>query len=376
MERKPDLGPSGQLLDQVQQRIRDAGPMLFSEFMQLALYQPGSGYYTSGRSPWGDAGDYLTAPQVHAASGICLARLASEIDAALERPDPFSLVEMGSGDGRLLAAVVATLQADYPETYSRLRVVSAEAGEVSRRQQQERVEVPPRGLTWFPDAMGLTPDLRIEGLAYSNELLDALPVERLTVRDGRLLQCVVALEGEQLVQRFGPAATGSVFEYLRDNQVVLREGQVAEVCLQVADWVKSVAAAFERGALVTIDYGHETSALYGASRPAGTLVCQHRFELTDDPLVRLGRQDITAHVDFGNLRRVGRAHGLDDGELCSLRVFLIGLGATERPSDDIRAQLALRHLLVSEIADTHKVLLQTKGIAAEAVKFGRARLDC
>lgn len=355
-------------------RIRARGSIAFSDYMATALYHPDGGYYTSGRNPWGVGGDYLTVPQVHPALGMAVARLAAELDRTLGHPDPFTLVELGSGDGRLLAATAASLNRAHPETYSRLRVVSAELGGRGRHRQRERLPSPPRGLELIENATCLPPGLGIRGMVYSNELLDAFPVERLTMRSGRLLQSHVTLDGQRLVERFVPVTSADIHEHLRFNAIRLQQHQVAEICLEVAPWVRAVARSIEQGALLTVDYGHETEALYGPSRLSGTLVCHHRYQLSDDPLRRPGEQDITAHVDFGNLRRLGHEHGLDDVELCSLRVFLIGMGMAQTQEGGLRERLRLRHLLVSEIGDTHKVLLQTKGLPAGSLRFGRARL--
>jgi SAM-dependent MidA family methyltransferase len=165
------------------------------------------------------------------------------------------------------------------------------------------------------------------------------------------------------------------------NGVRLEDGQVAEICLEVERWVDAIGQRLDAGNVLTIDYGHETRSLYDGSRRDGTLVCQREYRVHDDPFARIGEQDITAHVDFGNLRRCGRAHGWIDGELCSLRVFLVGFGALETVSSyegdegATRRHLALRHLFVSEIADTHRVLLQSRGERARRVQFGRARLE-
>jgi hypothetical protein len=130
------------------------------------------------------------------------------------------------------------------------------------------------------------------------------------------------------------------------------------------------------GGVLVVDYGHSTPTLYGASRMFGTLVAQQRFELFDDVLTHPGDRDLTAHVDFGNMQRVGERLTMRWAGRCSLRVFLIGMGATGgQEAEPLAARMALRHLLVSEIADAHSVAFLCKDLTGAAPVFGRARLD-
>lgn len=373
---KSDLGPSWTPLGrEIAARIEAHGPVRFAEFMEAALYHPELGYYASDRERWGLAGDYLTTPQVHPAVGRAIAALAAEIDGALAAPDPFTLVEYGCGDGRLLATVVDAIHREYPRLYGRLRVVAIERGGASLARLSAVLPEAPRGVRLGPSVEAPEVPDSWTGLVFSNELLDAFPVERVCRRDGAVRQSRIDRRPDGLVERFDLTPTDGVRRYLRDNEIVLRERQEAEVCLGVAPWLEGVAARLAAGAVLTIDYGHETATLYGPARPRGTLVCQRRFDLDDAPLDDVGLKDITAHVDFGNLRRIGRLHGLEDGELTSLRVFLLGMGAAAAQADDWGDRLALRHLLVSEVGDRHRLLLQTRGIPAGAVPFGRERLS-
>lgn len=371
-EPDPSWTPLG---SEIAARIAADGPIGFAEFMEAALYHPELGYYAADRRRWGPAGDYLTTPQVHPAVGFAIAALAAEIDRALGGPDPFTLVEFGCGDGQLLATVTGSLRERWPALYARLQVVAIERGTCSRRRLGELDLAPPR--RWVVAESMRDPAVpdRWRGLVLSNELLDAFPVERVTRREGRLLQSRIAVQGDRLVERFDGELSDEVARYLADNAILLEEGQEAEVCPAVAAWLEAVSARLEMGGLLTIDYGHETTTLYGPSRPRGTLVCQRRFDLDDAPLEAIGHKDITAHVDFGNLRRLGCIHGLAAAELTSLRVFLLGFGAAALEAAGWPERLALRHLLVSEVGDQHRVLLQTRGLPPGEPPFGRVRLD-
>lgn len=340
--------------------------------MEAALYDGEDGYYTAGRRIWGGDGDYLTAPGVHPALGYSVARLATEIDGALGRPDPFDLVEVGCGDGRLAAAALSTLRETASDLWSRLRVTLVDRGADARRRAAARVPTPPGGLDLRAEPDPAAGGLR--GMLYSNELLDAFPVERVRRRSGRLEQSWILARDGVLGEVFRDPPEPAVLEHLDRHGIVLREGQLAEVCLRVRPWFENVDRLLGAGGLLTIDYGHETATLYGPARPSGTLVTMRRFELGDDPLERPGERDLTAHVDFGALRRIGADRGFRAQGPCSLRVFLIGMGAAGLAAAGEAERLALRHLLVSEVGEQHKVLLQLKNLDPAAVPFGRERL--
>lgn len=352
--------------------------MTFREFMERALYEPGRGYYARSRSPWSEAGDFVTAPQVDAAFGEAVARMAAECDAALGAPERFDLVEIGGGDGALLADVCDALARAHPALYERLRVTGIEQGEASRERQRARLAghlERVRLVDGFDAASsGWT------GLVFSNELLDALPVHRVIWREGRLHELFVDWRDDAFVERAAPPSTEALAEYLNDNGIELSEGQIAEICLAVRPWVAELARRIESGYLLTVDYGADTPALYGPGRPHGSLVCQHRYRLSASPYVRVGEQDITAHVDLGHLRRCGETVGLRFGGIVGLAGFLLGFGAadglTEKPADNggdaVRRRLGLRHLLFTEIGDAHRAVLQHKG--APRIRFGLERL--
>lgn len=364
--------PENALVATLRRRIAERGPISFAEFMRAALYDPQHGYYTSGRPVWGADGDYVTAPGVHSAYGAAVARLATEVDQALGEPPRFDLVEIGAGDGTLLRTALAELRATRPQLWRRTRAGMVERGTPSRTRAVHDLTPPGAGL-WDDDDLAAAGPLR--GLLFCNELLDAFAVERVRVCDGELEQSRIGVQDGRLVERFASPVDDAIVRHLEAVRVRLREGQVAEVCLEVGPWLQRVVTALEAGALLVVDYGHETATLYGPERDRGTLVSMHRYRLGDDPLEDPGRRDLTAHVDLGNLRRLGRDRGLVVQGPCSLRVFLLGMGAAERRPDDARERLGLRHLLVSEIGDRHQAMLLSRGLPGRVPLFGRARLE-
>ncbi len=341
--------------------------------MEQALYDPELGYYGAGPLPWGADADYVTAPQVHPALGQSIATLAIELDGVLGRPAPFTLLEVGSGNGQLARAVLAQIEKSAPALWERLSFASVERGTVARAVQED-LPTPGAGLNISDELPA--PGGMLSGLVYANELFDAFPVHRVKQTSQGLVEAHVAVAAEGLVECYMEPSTTALAGYLEANDVVLADGQVGEVCLQVDPWLGRVNEVLGAGGLLAVDYGHSTTALYGPTRMSGTLVAQQRFALFDEVLACPGDRDLTAHVDFGNLRRVGEGLGLQWAGRCSLRVFLIGMGATaDQEKQPLEARMALRHLLVSEIADSHSVAFLHKGLGDGAPNFGRERLD-
>lgn len=369
----PQSARSRELEARLRAAIARLGPIPFARFMEQALYDPEFGYYSGGPLPWGTDGDYVTAPQVHPALGQSIAALAVELDGALGRPDPFTLLEVGSGNGQLARSVLAAIERVAPVLWGRLRLVSVERGAAARAAQ---ADLPSPGAGIRLEADLPAPAEPLHGLVYVNELLDAFPVHRVRQTRRGLMEAFVDVEAERLVERYMKPSTAALAGYIEDNSIELADGQVAEICLQVEPWLVRLHGVLRAGGVLAVDYGHSTAALYGPSRRFGTLVAQQRFELFDDVLTHPGDRDLTAHVDFGNLQRVGERLGMSWAGRCSLRVFLIGMGATAgQETEPLEARLALRHLLVSEIADAHSVAFLHKDLAGAAPLFGRTRLD-
>jgi SAM-dependent MidA family methyltransferase len=371
--RLPQSARSRKLEERLRTTIARQKPIPFARFMEQALYEPELGYYSAGPLPWGSDGDYVTAPQVHPALGQSIAAFATELDHALGRPDPFSLLEVGSGNGQLARAVLATIEKDTPLLWERLSFTSVERGAAALAAQ---ADLPSPGA-----GMGIEADLPsscepLRGLVYANEFFDAFPVHRVKQTRRGLVEAYVDVAAEGLVERYMKPSTPALARYIADNSIELSDDQVGEICLQVEPWLVRLNDVLGAGGVLAVDYGHSTTALYGPSRMSGSLVAQQRFELFDDVLTHPGDCDLTAHVDFGNLQRVGELLAMQWAGRCSLRVFLIGMGATAgQETAPLEARLALRHLLVSEIADAHSVAFLSKKLDGEGPVFGRARLD-
>jgi SAM-dependent MidA family methyltransferase len=300
----------------IQARLRAAGALTFAEYMDLALYHARYGYYTAGGAPVGWGGDFFTSPHLHPLFGVCLARQLAQFWEALKRPRPFVVVEEGAGQGVLARHVQAAARERWPELAQAL-----EYHAVDVRPAYSANELAARGLRLEPH------------IILSNELIDAFPVHVVEARGGRLLEVFVVEQDGGLAERLGEPSSREVAEYLERFRVPWRafgDGWRAEVNLRALAWMAETAQCLRRGGFVlTIDYGDTARCLYTRWRRRGTLLCYYRHSANEEPLLRPGQQDITAHVNFTALIEEGRRFGLRRTRFTTQRDLLLGLGMRE-----------------------------------------------
>jgi SAM-dependent MidA family methyltransferase len=206
----------------------------------------------------------------------------------------------------------------------------------------------------------------VTGLFFSNELVDSLPVHRVQVtakgieelwvdhRDGRFVECLMPLSSDTLVHR------------LRLVSSDWPEGYRTEINLRASEWMKQVAEQLDRGFVLTIDYGHTAQDLYRSDRKHGTFLCYFRQSVNEDPFLRVGEQDMTAHVDFSTLATAGEEQELRTTGFTNQMSFLMGLGAeqmiAELEQDSPQFKAAIHLLKPNGMGTTFKVLIQHKGV--------------
>jgi SAM-dependent MidA family methyltransferase len=360
------------------ERIRRQGRLSFCEFMQAALYDAEFGYYNSQRQQIGATGDYYTSGNVHAAFGAILAKALVELSNAFTGAAPLALVEMGAGTGQLAFDVLSALRDEHPQIFQRARYTIVEQSPVMRARQKEKLQ-PFAGHT---DWRALEELQAINGIVFSNELVDALPVHRLRFSRQGIEEQFVAIEAagdekERLALVWSPLSDQRLAEYVRRTAVDFLEGQVIEVSLAALDWLKKMSQVIERGLLLTIDYGDLAAHLYSPDRGQGTLRCFYRHRLSDAPLERLGEQDITASVNFSALIDFGAEFGFEKVSYERQTNFLFRHGLIERIAamenqgtmDDLQDRLAVKNLLApGGVSDNFRVLIQRKISNPEALR--------
>ncbi len=359
---------STQVTALIEEEIRRHGPVAFGRFMELALYAPGLGYYTAGKEKFGARGDFITAPETFPLFGRCIAHTAAEIFAQLGDAE---ILEVGAGSGRLaveLLRELARLDA-LPRTYYILDL----SPHLRVRQTETLKEHAPElcGRVRWLDRLPAS----FRGLVIGNELLDAMPVERFRMAANGLEQLRVTRQDGRLTW-IGTAAEPALVE--RIAPLGLAPGYISEVGFAAEAWIRSAADILESGVLLLIDYGFPRAEFYHPDRAGGTLMCHYRHRAHGDPLILVGLQDITAHIDFTAIAEAGTETGLDLLGYTSQAAFLIGNGLDRLVTDvdlsDVRAHLALtdqikKLTLPHEMGELYKVMALGRGISKRLSAF-------
>lgn len=367
---------SQQLSDLVQQEMAKAGGWLsFSDFMHMALYTPALGYYSGGLTKFGSdengGGDFVTAPQISPLFAQSLARQVGQVLSSVSRDA--SVLELGAGTGKLAADLLLALDElnQLPNQYCILEV-SDHLRQVQRDTLKEKLPQALFGkVTWLDS---LPNDF--VGMMLGNEVLDAIPVHLLVKKEGGLYERGVAFDDgfqwqDKALKSVDLAGGLDVDQFPNDY--------LTEVCPAANGLIQSLGAALKTGAVLMIDYGFAASEYYHPQRNEGTLMCHYQHYAHSDPLVYIGLQDVTAHVNFSAIAQAGLDGGLDFYGYCSQAQFLLNCGlldllAKESPDDITRytpiAAGVQKLLSPSEMGDLFKVISFTKDLNDDLTLLG------
>ena len=307
---------------EIRRRIEARGRITFAEFMELALFWPSGGYY-AGPNHIGAAGDYYTAPGAHPAFSALICLQVFQMWRLLGSPATFWLVELGAGRGVLCHDLVRYSHRLPHEFRDSLRYVCLELSPSAGMEDQ----LFPEDRSAIDRLVAQAVPLRgITGCFLSNEILDSFPVHQVKMDAGELREVYVTLKDNGFAEVLEVPSIPALAGRLDSLGVCLAEGSCAEINLGMRAWMGEVSGALERGFVLTIDYGHRASELYSDRRRRGTLTCFYRHTQSDDPYTRIGRQDMTAHVDFTSLIQEGRDRGLVPLGFSTQGEFLENLG--------------------------------------------------
>lgn len=332
---------SSSLQQLIMDRIEREGPLTFADYMRLALYAPGQGYYTAGRARMGWGGDYFTSADLVALFAPCLGRQLSACWEMLKRPVPFVVLEQGAGRDTLSESVRAWA-ARTNEAFARALVyLSTDIHSGQDSLDPDPVEQP-----------------RAHVL-FCNELIDAFPVHVVEVHEGQLYEVYVVCQQERLEEWLAPPSSPLVASYLDEACIPWRSfptGWRAEINLDALRWLEqAVGLLHAHGFVLAIDYGERARKLYTRERRRGTLLCYFQHQTNDRPLLRPGAQDITAHVDFSALIARGRALGLRLHRCTTQRQWMGACGLADELADRRAREFAAAD--VSRAGDQGQVAL-------------------
>ncbi len=350
----------------------------FAEYMNLALYHPNSGYYSSGKVKIGSRGDFFTSPSLGAYFGELLAVQFRDMWENMACPVPFILVEMGAGSGILAQDILYYLENHYPDLLQVFQYVIVEEAPALITQQQQFLQ------PWLGKKINISwkgwqeiSAASITGCCFSNELVDAFPVHQVILEKGKLREIYVTIGAEGFKEVRGELSTPQLEKYFALVGVELptnayREGYRTEVNLAALDWLKTVGEKLHRGYLLTIDYGYPAVKYYHPQREKGTLLCYYEHRRHQNPYVNIGKQDITTHVDFTALEREGEKWGLTKVGFTHQALFLMALGLGDRLAALSQGMLNFQQVLkrrdaLHQLIDPmglgkFGVLIQSKGL--------------
>lgn len=377
------------LRQKIEQEIRERGPIPFSRYMELCLYDPEFGYYSRNAEQFGKAGDFYTSSDVHAVFGHLLTRQFEEIWRVLGSSSQVEILELGPGRGLFAHDVLDWAEKKLPEFFSALHYLLDERSPVLR----ERL---PQTLTRHFAAgkaslramekgtVSIVPGSEVPTIVFANEFFDAFPVELLSSQ-GKLL--IGEKEG-RMVETWTPASAEEL-AFLDHYGVHPEAGERIEVPLAAQKFMARLAAAVQCGVMVVIDYGY-TRPEQLSGRHRGTLMTFRRHSAGANPYEAPGEQDITAHVNFTALAAAAVENGMQVQPLLTQSQFLLGIGEGSQfadvfedcrlPQERAKVGLQLKHLITPEgMGESFKVLVGSKRVPEEKISalsglsFGKTR---
>jgi SAM-dependent MidA family methyltransferase len=362
---------SNRLCDLIHQDIEAQGGWIpFSRFMELALYAPGQGYYSAGSRKFGDAGDFVTAPEISPLFGRTLARQVADI---MFQSAPV-ILELGAGSGKLAIDILGELERmdRLPERYDILEV----SADLRERQQASFLECIPH-LVARVNWLEALPE-KISGAVIANEVLDALPVHLVRWTETEIAERGVVSKGTEFAWHEHATENSVLGEVAK--KINVPDNYLSEISLAARGLITTLCGRLEKGVLLFIDYGFGAGEYYHPQRSEGTLMCHYRHHSHDDPFFLPGLQDITSHVDFSAVAENAIAQGLNLLGYTTQANFLINCGITdylaehdpEKLRDYLPLSIQLQKLTSpAEMGDLFKVIALGKGIEAPLCGFSR-----
>ncbi len=369
------LHQSEKLIEEIRQEIKTHGGSIpFRRYMEMALYQPGLGYYVSGSHKIGEQGDFITAPEISPIFSQCIANQSAEI---LQKVGG-CLLEFGAGIGTMASDILLELERSdcLPECYF---IVEVSPDLIVRQQQTLEQNVPHlfdrvKWLSTLPE--------NFNGVILANEVLDAMPVDVFTQQNDTVFKHHVVWQDHQLVEQLQIADErfSKKVELINIPQHALP--YTSEINPAIKAWLSSLENSLDKGLILLIDYGYPKNEYYLAERNKGTLICHYQHLVNEAPLHYPGLQDITASVDFTAVAEAADELQLNIAGFTSQAIFLSNAGMENQynraldENPDLQYKLAqqIRTLtLPSEMGERFKVMALTKDYDEDLLGF--AQLD-
>jgi SAM-dependent MidA family methyltransferase len=372
------------LSESLQEKIRlaiinNGGSISFEQYMQMALYEPGLGYYSAGSSKFGEQGDFVTAPEISPLFSRCVARQCQQV---LSEISSSSIFELGPGTGAMAIDIMRELKRNnsLPETYYLLEP----SADLHQRQQDNiRNTVPhlEEHFVWL-DSL---PEEKISGVILANEVVDAMPVKRIVI-DSEIKECAVACDAgandqiqfQWIRKNIGKNLKADIKELLGTLGEPLPTPYITEINCNIKPWLNSLSDVLDEGLILISDYGYPRQEYFHPQRRAGTLICHYRHHAHDDLFLYPGLQDISASVDFTAVAEAAVDVDLHVSGFTTQAHFLIACGldlfVSEYEIDDVVERLKMTQqvrklTMPGEMGEKFKFIGLTKALDIQLCGF-------
>jgi SAM-dependent MidA family methyltransferase len=362
------------LLELIQTKIHtSSGALKFSDFMQLALYAPSYGYYSKPTPKFGASGDFITAPELGNLFAKCLAKQCSEIFHYMPNSD-LDILEIGAGSGQLACDLLVNLQLLKIEIKNYF-ILELSAGLRLQQQQKIKTKCPDlySKVTWL-EQLPLT---KITGIIIANEVLDAMPVSKFQWYDNCLQEVYVTQSLDNSFEYVLKKPSESLQHYFDAKQLANCIGTldlpyISEANLWGAPWIASLSRTLQHGAILLFDYGFSRNEYYHPQRSTGTLMCHYKHLSHSDPLINVGSQDITAHVDFTSIAEAASENKLTVAGYTNLAYFLINCGIADFCEHTLQHNQEIQILTSpAEMGELFKAMALTKNLHVSLLGFNQ-----
>ena len=357
------------LTEIIRQRIAEDNSISFAQFMNMALYQPGLGYYSAGTHKFGKDGDFVTSPELGDLFAKCLAQQFKQVLNTIEVP---VIMELGAGTGQFCYDCLLELEKldCLPEKYYILEV----SADLQHRQQQ-KINSLPKALAQTVEWIQTPPTDQFDGIIFANEVIDALAVEVFKIEKNKFKQMKVGFSSD--FKKEWTDFPSHLEKQLLNKKLDLVEGFESEFIPYLSDWLQTISVGLKKGALFFVDYGYERSSYYHQQRNQGTLVCHFQHQANFDYFKNIGIQDITAFVDFTAVAEAADECGLSVDGYTTQAHFLMSLGIQNKLGDSetefaqyYQKSTEMKKLTMpNEMGEKFKVMALSRNFNEELIGF-------
>jgi SAM-dependent MidA family methyltransferase len=299
----------------------------FSKYMEMALYEPGMGYYSAGAHKLGYGGDFTTAPELSPLFGAAICSTILPVLEGLKAQGlPTQILEFGAGTGKLATSILTRLQ-NLDFSLDRYDIIEISPDLAQRQKERISKTIAEQNIatqcSWLSE---LPKDFK--GIILANEVIDAIPCDLIIYQNGFWYWQGVSIEGGQFIWKVGaPVEQGLLPQALLNGD--FPEGYITELHTPANAWIRQVAQHLHSGLFLTFDYGFPENEYYHSQRLQGTLMAHHRHHAIQDPFYLPGLCDLTTHVEWSQIARNALLENADDVFLSNQAAYLLDAGISD-----------------------------------------------